>query len=328
LQWYSKLSEVEHQEQLVKGLLIAGSLFVIYGDTNSGKTFWTLDLALAVACARPWGGGRRTRRGLVVYVAGEGAKSVRTRVAAYRKARPDIDNSLPFCIYPQAVDFLNPASVDTLIATIRAAEAVCGERAVLVVIDTFARSIPGGNENDARDVGTAVAAADRIRTETGAAVGFVHHAGKDPTKGARGSSALRAATDTEVLIEGQQGPRTVTVTKQRVLIAGERFGFTLCPVDLGVDPDGDQVTSCIVEHVEPVAAARADGATLSDKQRQLLAALRAQPKEGLGIWTLEGIREVGRKAGLHKNTARDAAEALSFSPHLTATVGGWRLTDA
>jgi RecA-family ATPase len=96
---------------------------------------------------------------------------------------------------------------------------------VLVIIDTFARAIPGGNENDALDVGIAVAGADRIRAETGAAVGFVHHAGKDPTKGARSSSALRAATDTEIKIEGITGTRTATVTKQRDLESGRR-----CPL--------------------------------------------------------------------------------------------------
>src|SRR5438132_13540 len=81
------------------------------------------------------------------------ASSVRMRVTAYRTMHPDADAGLPFAIVPFAVDFLSAKSVATLIATIRVAESECGEKAVLIVIDTFARAIPGGNENDAQDVG-------------------------------------------------------------------------------------------------------------------------------------------------------------------------------
>src|SRR5262249_18502194 len=130
LLWYAALDGVVHQDQLIKGLIVAGSLFVIYGESNSGKTFWILDLALAVAAGRPWRG-RRTKRGLVIYVAGEGAASVRARVAAYRREHSGIAADTPFCIVPQPVDFLNAASVDTLIATVRSAETKCGAKAVL-----------------------------------------------------------------------------------------------------------------------------------------------------------------------------------------------------
>jgi RecA-family ATPase len=176
LLWFATLNGTKHQHQLVKGLLVAGSLFVVYGESNSGKTFFLLDLGLTIAAGLAWRG-RRTRRGLVIYVAGEGSASVRARVAAWRVAHPEISANLPFAIVPQAVDFLSGPSIDQLILTIRAAESECGESAVLIIVDTFARAIPGGNENDALDVGIAVAGADRVRTETGAAVGFVHHAG-------------------------------------------------------------------------------------------------------------------------------------------------------
>jgi RecA-family ATPase len=150
----------------------------------------------------------------------------------------------------ESVDLLDVESAEKLIRTIRLAESACGEKATLIVIDTFARSIPGGNENDAQDVGRAVNAADRIRTATGACVGFIHHAGKDTSKGARGSSALRAAADTEILTDGQTGTRTVAVTKQRDLPAGGRFAFELRQVVLGTDEDGETVTSCVVIEVD------------------------------------------------------------------------------
>jgi hypothetical protein len=324
LLWYATLDGVVHQDQLVKGLIIAGSLFVIYGESNSGKTFWILDLALAVAAGRPWRG-RRTMRGLVIYIAGEGASSVSARVAAYKREHAEI-GAIPFCIVPQPVDFLNAASVDTLIATVRSAETERGDKAVLVVIDTFARAIPGGNENDAQDVGIAVAAADRLRQETGAAVGFIHHAGKDPTKGARGSSALRAATDTEVLIEGRGGTHTVTVTKQRDLMSGERFGFALRTVDLGTDSDGEAVTSCVVEQSDVLAAARRKIG--GKNQTALLAALQERHRENpgkMGLLSSIELREIAKAQGI-KNRARlkEAVDGLVGYEWLVPATGGYR----
>jgi RecA-family ATPase len=312
----------------VRDLLLAASLFVVFGESNSGKTFWLLDLCLAIAAGRPWCG-RITRKGLVIYVAGEGASSVRMRVTAYRMAHPEV-TGLPFAIVPFAVDFLSVESVTTLINTLRAAESECGEKAVLIVIDTFARSIPGGNENDAQDVGVAVTAADRIRAEMDCCVGFVHHAGKDPTKGARGSSALRAAVDTEILIDAQNNHHTATVTKQRDLMAGQAMPFELVPQTVGHHDDGTDITSCVVKQVDaesqPVTASVVQ---LRGKyQRQLVASLRARSdKEPAQVWTLMDLRAVGRELGMSKSTARSVVDALAATTYVRPTIGGYRFTD-
>jgi hypothetical protein len=325
LLWYATLDGVVHQDQLVKGLIGVGTLFVVYGESNSGKTFWILDLALAVAAGRPWRG-RRTVRGLVIYVAGEGAASVRARVAAYRQTHADIPAGIPFCIVPQSVDFLTASSVDTLIGAIRAAEDHCGEKVALVVIDTFARAIPGGNENDAKDVGIAIAAADRLRQATGAAVGFIHHAGKDPTKGARGSSALRAATDTEILIEGLTGPRTATVTKQRDFAIGEKCAFELRQVVLGTDADGDAITSCVVEEAAtPTSPAviRIRGAN----KVKLFVALKEWHRANPGREIISSIElaALAKAQSLDHSRKREAVKGLIDDKVLLPAVGGHRL---
>ncbi len=329
LLWFATLHDYVEAEQIVKGLLIAGSLFMVYGESNSGKTFWVLDLALAIAAGSPWRG-RHTKRGLVIYVAGEGAASVRARVAAYRVAHPEVPGGLPFAIVPQAVDFLDAQSVGALLSTIAAAQSECGEQPALIIVDTFARALPGADENSAQDVGQAVAWADLIRAETGAAVGFVHHAGKDPTKGARGSSALRAATDTEILIEGLAGQRTATVTKQRDLETGDGMPFELVPVQIGTDPeDGQPVTSCTVRHLDATTAAPAPVVALRGKaQRTLLRILRDKEREKPGrIWTLTELRTLAREAGMVKSTGWSAVDGLAASPYLRSIGGGYLFTD-
>jgi hypothetical protein len=327
LQWYAALHTFKPVPQLVKGLLAEGSLCVLFGESNSGKSFLILDVALAVAAGQLWCG-QRTQRGLVVYVAGEGAASVRTRVAAYRRTHPELTSGLPFAIIPLAVDFRDATAVAALIATVRAAEAESGEKVALIVVDTFARCFPGGNENDAQDVGEVVAAADHIRAETGAALAFVHHAGKDPSKGARGSSALRAAADTELLVEGTSGTRTLTVTKQRDLEPAPPMGFDLETVELGTDEDGEPVTSCVVRYTDATPATKASSYALSKRQHQFVDAMRVRCEgKPEAMWSLTDLRRIGREVGLSKDTARSVVDRLVASPYFKTCAFGYQFSD-
>jgi hypothetical protein len=328
--WFADLGKARHQDHLVKNLLLANTLFVVYGESNSGKTFFMLDLALAIAGGAPWRG-RRTKPGGVIYVAGEGANSVRNRVAAYRMENPSVQGGIPFAMITHSVDFLKQDSIDSLILTLQLAERECGVKVELIVIDTFARAMAGGDENSARDVGMAVAAADYVRLATGACVGFIHHAGKDATKGARGSSALRAAVDTEILIEGTQGPRTATVVKQRDLESGQSMPFELISVQLDFDAeDNTPITSCVVRHLDgsdvPVSTAPAIAGLKGRAQRQFLAALRARKTPDI-IYSMTELRLLGKEIGLSKSTAWSAVDAIVATPYMQATLGGYRFTD-
>ena len=328
LMWFATLGDAVKQVHLVKDVLLVNTLFVVFGESNSGKTFFVLDLALAVASGAKWRN-RPTRGGLVIYVPGEGASTVRSRVAAYRKTHPDA-GGLPFAILPFAVNFLDTDAVDALIATIGAAETESGEKAALVIIDTFARAVAGGDENSAKDVGVAVAAADRIRTATGACVGFVHHAGKDPAKGARGSSALRAATDTEILIEGQGGQRTATVTKQRDLAVVGAMPFELESVCIGQhEDDGTDITSCIVKHVECNASsdtavpAKGNGSNQKKVVIALKEWIRSNP-EMTHVSTLD-MRALCQAQGVNRQRQYEVVSTFVANRILTPSAGGWLL---
>lgn len=309
---------------LVKGVISAGSLVVIFGESNSGKTFFVLDMALAIASKREWCG-HRTAGGLVVYIAGEGQQGIRNRVSANLQ-RGLITKAIPFAIITRAADLLSPAGdIEDLIKLIREAESACGETCTLIVIDTLARAMPGGNENEAADMGGLIATADRLRHEIKATCIFIHHAGKDASKGARGHSSLRAAVDTEILVEGTDGARTATVVKQRDLPSGEVFPFELEQVVLGHDEDGDPVSSCIVKHQTGASAPRKQPA--GKWQKALLRALEARQRDGgESIWTIADLRTVAKTLGAGKSSAYDAADWLAASPFMTATVGGMKLS--
>jgi hypothetical protein len=105
----------------------------------------------------------------------------------------------------------------------------------------------GGDENSAQDMGRAVAVGDRLRDRFNAATLIVHHAGKDATKGSRGSSALLGAADVFIRVEVESGEHVATVEWSRDGESGQRYGFRLPVVELGTDQDGDPVTTCVVE---------------------------------------------------------------------------------
>jgi hypothetical protein len=159
---------------------------------------------------------------------------------------------------PHALSLLDPSEdVEDLIELIRAKASEIGEPIQLVIVDTLARAMAGANENSSEDMTRLVRAGDRIREETGAHLMWIHHSGKDQTKGARGHSSLRAALDTEMEVTADQTARihTIAITKQRDLPTnGERLAGKFVPVELGQNQWGDPITACAVEDAEAPAA--------------------------------------------------------------------------
>jgi len=235
LEWFDDaVSEAlnEPTNFLIKDLLDEGAMSVLYGDSNSGKTFVVLDMAYAVSTGMEFNG-KDTRRGLVIYVAAEGGGKIRRRIAALRERyKAETPNPPLFALIRHPID-LRSSDADTkeLIEKVREAEALCGIPASWVIIDTLSRAMSGGDENSPKDMGTIVLAADRIRAATKAHFTFVHHSGKDQARGARGHSCLRAATDTEIEI----GKGEFSVTKQRDYECGLRLSFELQDIQIGVD---------------------------------------------------------------------------------------------
>jgi hypothetical protein len=241
---------------LIQGLLDQGAMSVLYGDSNSGKTFIALDLSHCIATGREWRG-KRVKQGLVVYVAAEGGRSIQKRLTALRARYGAQDVAL--VLVPCPVDLLH-AKGDTagLVQLIAQVEADYGQRASLIVVDTLSRALAGGNENAPDDMGALVANLDRIRAATQAHILVVHHSGKDAARGARGHSLLRAAIDTEIEV----GDKSFSVTKQRDGEYGPAARFDLEVVTVGSSDEAIAITSCLVKW--------ADAGETLDRDRQEL----------------------------------------------------------
>ena len=259
LLYANEVTAAEPALDFVEGLLVEGGMSVWYGDSNVGKTFCVLDLAMHVALGRPYRG-REVDQGGVVYCALEGVAGIRNRVSAWMKhhwVKPADRRDLPLAIVPSAINMLDvEADVPALIEAIKVAAEQLGRPVKLVVIDTLSRALAGGNENSPEDMGALVRASDMVRQACGAHLSFVHHSGKDQARGARGHSLLRAATDTEVEISRGEGSEVslVKVTKQRELEIGDDMGFRLEVIDLGTNRRGKPLTSCVAVIADAPAA--------------------------------------------------------------------------
>jgi KaiC/GvpD/RAD55 family RecA-like ATPase len=232
-------------DELVEGLLTAGDGSVLYGDSNSGKTFFVIDMACAVARGAAWMG-RNTEPGLVVYLAAESPQSVRSRLQAYQRHHGvKVPN---FAIVQSPIDlFDGEADTEAVIAVVRELERQRGCKARLIVGDTLARLSAGANENAGQDMGLVVRRFDRIRSACKAHFLLVHHSGKAAANGARGWSGIRAAVDTEIEVTDSPQGRCAEITKQRDLSTkGDRIGFRLDTVTLGSTKWGAAATSCVV----------------------------------------------------------------------------------
>lgn len=202
------LASMPPPQWLVSGLLDLDSLALMYGRRGAHKSFLAVDMLASIAGGIRWHG-RSVEMCPVVYVVAEGVGGLGQRFDAWYEAHPNQQPSANIHLYPRAINLLSPSTVGAF------ADACASLGARLVVLDTLARCLVGGDENSAKDAGLAVEQLDVIRRRTRACVLVVHHAGKDGTKGGRGSTAFEAAADTVLEVGSTDNVVTITTTKQK-----------------------------------------------------------------------------------------------------------------
>lgn len=239
----------------VKGLWPAVGVCIVAGPSTSGKSFFVLDCVARVCRSEPVLG-RRSKSAGVLYVAAEGAEGVRTRISGLRSKTGPLHGAFSFI--GQQPNLLDERDIGDLRATVVDAMVEMEARGVrlgIVVIDTLSASAPGVDENTSKDMGPVLAALQSIATELRLLVVVVAHTGKDESRGIRGWSGQFANADGVIMIEDPKGApiRTGTVAKVKDGRSGDQFAFSLNVVEVGLDEDGDAITTCIVTEEEPPA---------------------------------------------------------------------------
>lgn len=290
-------------EWIIKGVVPRAELLVLFGESGSGKSFIALDLAGAICRGLPWRG-CRTKPGRVVYVAAEGAGGFRNRVIAYAAKLPDPSDlrwTDKFGVIHAAPNLLLKDDALDVCKSI-----IASGGADVVIIDTFAQTTPGANENAAEDMGKALAHCKGIHRATGALVMLVHHSGKDASKGARGWSGLKAAADAELEVVRTPTGRMLRVSKQKDGEDGLAWGFDLDPVTVGIDSDGDEITSCVVRETEVPMPSSATAKPMGPIEAAVNAVLQEMAQvQTVGIEVAAVIVEAAKRLPAPEDGKRD-----------------------
>lgn len=200
-------------EFLVDGYVQERGLNLMFGPSGHGKTFVSLDIALSVATGQPWQG-QQTREGRVLLVVGEGQWGLANRIEAWQAGNQRVPRDMVRVVV-DPLSLLNGDDVGWLIRQIQQFQPS------LVVLDPLARFMDGADENRFEDMGKVLASLDLLLVETGTTLLVVHHSGKDPSRGERGHSSLRAGVDIALKLRSDtSGTIRVQVDKARDLASG------------------------------------------------------------------------------------------------------------
>lgn len=214
LKFMEELEMAPPPKFLVGDYIVENSFVCLYAPPASFKSFLVMDWALSVAHGADWAG-RPTRKAPVVYLAMEGQTGLINRALAWHNDRKLEAKGVQFAAVTTSLMMADNGQADTQ-ALIEAIKNGMKDKPAMIIIDTLSR-VMDGDENTQTSMSAFVRHCQQIQEAFECAVVVVHHTGK-AGNGARGSSVLQGAVDTELEIKreaGGQGVVKLLVTKQK-----------------------------------------------------------------------------------------------------------------
>lgn len=247
-----------------------GAFNMIYGPSGSGKSFVALDLASKIAVNDP-----------VMYIAGEGLFGYNARWKAWKHHHGIATAKLYF--FMEALQIMDDMQLMNFIKTMGTYQPS------LIIVDTFATSAVGLDENSAKDVGVFIHRVKHIGKELDCSTLVVHHTNKEG--GMRGSNALYSAAD--AVIATTQNDGVIKLTNSYDQGGKNKYGATdwnkfyrLLPVK-GDDYEG----AVLVETEQIIDDLSVEGNELSDTQYQILETIQTYDS-GVNALTVARTTEI------------------------------------
>lgn len=251
---------------IIKGLLAPCDLLLIYGGPGMGKSCIAPLLAYSIAQGMDVFG-RRVRQGRVLYVASEDPHGMRIRIAALKVRHGD---ALDMLLGDGLAGFMDPTGP----AVLELSAKVATVKPAVVIFDTLAAGFHGLKENDpgSDGMGRVVEFARQLIGNHGVAVVILHHVPKADSGTPRGHGILLGAADVALALSRKASRRaSAAFTKNRNGPSDGALYFSIEPVTLGKDDDGDPITA-------PIAIAMDDpghtGPRLSPQEKNALEILQ------------------------------------------------------
>jgi len=303
--------DMKPNDWLVDGIVERDSTMVLFGEPGHGKSFIAISIAIAVATGITWFGSD-VEQGAVFYMAGEGLNGILRRIKAFEIVHKMSTSGAPLAITNGGTALTDKLVAKEVAAVFRKMSKERGVTPALIIVDTLARHYLG-DENSSEAMGAFIANLDQeLRREWKCAVLIVHHAGKDATRGMRGSSALNGAADSAFQsVKGDDNSIRLFCTKMKEAEPTAPMAFRLQGADLPiVDKKGNVSTSAAAVSIDYTDAPKPgvlDGGTNQKKFWQGLLDLTAEYGERLKAMgydknvprvTLKDLRE---RTGLERN---------------------------
>ncbi len=303
-----ELQNLPAQRWIVKGIVPETGVGAIYGASGTYKSFLALDMLAHVGNGVAWFG-NRVRLAHALYLPFEGQGGIPKRVAAWRQIKSQQSGHLVSARVGFVMDRLNlrdQTDRDRLVASLRER----GWAGGLICIDTLAQAGQGIEENSSA-MGEMIGIFEELKLRLNCAVLIIHHAGKDLGRGMRGWSGLHAAMDFVIEVE-PRGKGAVNskfvLTKVKDGQDGRAFEFSTTPVDLGVDEDGDRITSLTVSPPVQIDIGGLMGDEQEDSARQ--EARDAEDDEFVWRWIKEQVEAGGYPTGRSLEGQREQMRRL------------------
>lgn len=225
---------------LVKRVIPACSLGVLFGGSQSFKTFIAIDLAFHVAWGLKWLG-RKTSQTPVLVISAEGEAGISRRIEAWHRLRGLTMDDCPARVIPVSVD------LGTDCARVVRDVAAAGITPGLIIVDTLSQTF-SGEENSAREVASYLREIKTwFRDGWQCTVIVIHHTGHTASERPRGSSVIKSNVDFMIgcFRDEKEMLATITCEKQKdgELFADQLFSMTV--FDLDIDEDGEKITTLV-----------------------------------------------------------------------------------
>ncbi len=254
---YTEMERLPEPEWLVEGVIQKRSAALMFGKSNSFKSFLAIDIGLSVEAGRSWHGNAVSPGG-VLFVATEGANGVgRLRIPSWYERHGVARDRRSAFLYPKEIRLDVADDVSALIGAMKTSGPFS-----LMVLDIFGGSMAGSEIED-QTARRWVHGIQRILRETEAAILTVAHTGWQDDTRARMHTHFWGSFDTRMRVEGDKDAMTSTLTIERHKDADSagQWGFRMAQAGDSLVPERDDA-------VKPSKARN-----LTVKQRTALEAL-------------------------------------------------------
>lgn len=274
---------------IIKDWIQENASVMIFGPSGCGKSFLLIDMLLTISTGKGTWRGNKSKKGNVVYLAGEGHFGLRSRIKLWAQEN-EVDNLGNFVISKGALDLDQKSGLIKTVEEINKLQ----EKPSVIAIDTFNRFF-SGNENSAQEARLFIQSCTELQRYFNCTVIIVHHSGVNSER-ERGSTAIKASLESVLKVDTDDN-KIMSISQEKMKDSERKEPLKLKlvgrAIDGWIDEDGVQASSAILINVEASNPVLKEVEVLQD-----IFKYNAQFEDGFPFITKEELKKHFVKMGL------------------------------